>query len=63
MNLTYIILGIVWMLFNLVLLVNGSMIHGSVDIRHALEFALLFGAAGILIYKGYTKSNEKELVG
>ena len=63
MNLTYIIVGIVLILFNLVLLVNGSMIHGSVDIRHALEFALLFGVAGVLIYKGYTKPNEKEIVG
>jgi hypothetical protein len=58
-NTTYIIVGILWMLFNVFLLINGSMIHGNVDIRHALEFALLFGAAGVLIYKGYTTPNER----
>ncbi len=54
MKTSYIIIGILWMFFNVFLLVNGSIIHSGVDVRHALEFATLFAVAGILIYKGYT---------
>jgi len=59
MNTTYIIVGIIWMLFNVFVLINGINIHGSIDLRHALEFAFLFGVAGVLIYMGYTKPDKK----
>ena len=59
MKVSYIIFGVAWALFNVFLLVGGVDIHGSIDLRHALEFAFLFAGAGIVIYIGFTKPDNK----